>query len=408
MWIKSIKDQTLALLVSLTLGVAVVFSVLAAVIAFVVEDSVISNILDEQATHIETHYMQHGNFPPMLSHYFDVYASIDVMPTWMQSTINPNRIEGEIFTSDESHYHYRKLVLHDGHNGYLVAEVSRFLVVTHQPRLWIIFLWVFFIVVAVSVILAIKFSKKIVNPILLLTQAVKNKEQSSNSVRLPSLPFELGYLSNTLQASFDKLNDSLEKEKAFTVNVSHELRTPLTVLKNSCVLIAQRGFTSEDLTQIKNYSEQMEHIVNVLLALARAEGLVLQPCNILIALEQAILQCHESRLKHIQINCNIPQYIAQPANSNLLQLLFINLLRNAAEHASEPIMTITYSANQLAFENKAQCLPDIDVTKAGIKSEKSEGIGQGLYLVARIAEHFGWRVAVDNSHQHFRVVIYFV
>jgi signal transduction histidine kinase len=408
MWIKSIKDQTLVLLVGLTLGVVVVFSVLAAVIAFVVEDSVISNILDEQATHIEKHYLQHGNFPPMLSHYFDVYASIDVMPKWMQSMIDPNRIEGEIFTSDELHYHYRKLIFHDGHNGYLVAEVSRFLVVTHQPRLWIIFLLVFFIAIAVAVILAIKFSQKIVNPILLLTQAVKNKELSFNSVRLPSLPFELGYLSNTLQFSFDKLNDSLEKEKAFTANVSHELRTPLTVLKNISVLIAQRGFTSEDLTQIKNYSEQMEHIVNVLLALARAEGLVLQPCNILIALEQAILQCHESKLKNIQINCNIPQDITLLANSNLLQLLFINLLRNAAEHSSEPIMTITYSGDQLAFENKAECLPDVDVIKAGIKSEESEGIGQGLYLVACIAEHFGWRVAVDNSHQHFRIVIYFV
>jgi len=408
MWIKSIKDQTLVLLVSLTLGVALVFSALAAVIAFVVEDSVISNILDEQATHIEKHYLQHGNFPPMLSHYFDVYASIDVMPKWMQSTINPDRIEGEIFTSDESHYHYRKFFLPEGQNGYLVAEVSRFLVVTHQPRLWIIFLLVFFIAIAVTVILVIKFSQRIVNPILLLTQAVKNKELSFNSVRLPSLPFELGYLSNTLQASFDKLNDSLEKEKAFTANVSHELRTPLTVLKNSCVLIAERGFTSEDLTQIKNYSEQMEHIVNVLLALARAEGLLLQPCNILIALEQAILQCHESTLRNIQINFKIPQDITLLANSNLLQLLFINLLRNAAEHASEPIMTITYATNQLIFENNAEHLPGIDVTKAGIKSKKSEGIGQGLYLVTRIAEHFGWRVAVDNFHQHFRVVIYFV
>lgn len=108
MWIKNIKDQTLVLLVSLTLGVAWSL-LLAAIAAFVVEDSVISNFLDEQASHIEKHYAQRGNIPPLVFSFLAVFTSVDAMPKWAQDNIDPDRIEGEIFTSDASHYHYRKL-----------------------------------------------------------------------------------------------------------------------------------------------------------------------------------------------------------------------------------------------------------------------------------------------------------
>lgn len=405
MWIKNIKDQTLVLLISLTLGVALVFSLLAAIAAFVVEDAVISHFLDEQANHIEKHYAHQGNFPPLAFGFLESFTSIDVMPKWAQENINPDRTSGEIFTPDASHYHYRKLALGEGRNGYLLAEVSRLLVVNHQPRILVIFFVVFIIAIAVAVFLAVKFSQKIVNPILALTSAVKHIEKPATSVRLPKLDFELGYLSNAMQTSFDKLNKILEQEKAFTTNVSHELRTPLTVLKNSCVLIEQRGFILEDLAKIKSSTEQMEHIVNVLFALARTETLIQQPCNIIIMLEQAVLQSHSPQLEHFQIHFDVPQDLTLLANSNLLQLLFINLFRNAAEHAGEPSISIIYTNGKLIFDNKSECLPDVDITQAGIKGDNSDGIGQGLYLVSRIAEHFNWHVTVDTSEQHFRVII---
>lgn len=404
MLIKSIKDQTLLLLVSLTLGVAIIFSVLAAIAAFVVEDSVIANFLDEQAHQIEEHYVQYGNLPAVSFSFVQAFNNLDSVPEWARAKIDSNHVHGEIFTPDKTHFHYRKISL-NGSDGYLLAEVSKFLVVTHEPRLWIAFLLVFFIAIVVAVFLAVKFSQKIVDPVLALTNAVKSNENPAEAIRLPLLAFELGYLSDAMQTSFDNLNRHLEREKAFASNVSHELRTPLTVLKNSCLLIAQRGFAAEDLVQIKAASEQMENTVDVLLALARMGTLALQPCNILMAVEQAILRCHASKLEQFQIHLSIPQDFTLNANSNLLQLLFINLLRNAVEHASDPVMHIDYENGRLVFSNKAKFYSQVDVTKAGIKGEKSDGIGQGLYLVARIAEHFGWQIEVDPSPLDFRVII---
>ncbi len=407
MWIKNIKDQTLVLLVSLTLGIVLVLSSLSAITAFVVEDSVISNFLDDQGRHLEKYYAQHGVFPPASFEFVSLYANVEAMPDWAQKAIDPQRIDGEIFTPDTSHYHYRKLALPKGANGYLLVEVSRLLVVTQQPRLWVVFLLVFFVAIAVAIFLAVAFSQKIVDPILALTYSIKSTESPKTAVQFPKLKYELGYLSDAMQISFDKLNRLLEQEKAFASNVSHELRTPLTVLKNSCLLISQRGFTPEDLVQIKNSGEQMEHIVDVLLALARTDVIELQPCNLRIELEEAILLCQSTRLEHFNINLDIPQGVTVAANSSLLRLFFINLLRNAVEHATEPHISITYTDGQLIFDNRAELIPGLDITRAGVKGDMSQGIGQGLYLVVRIAERFGWCVAFDTSQQRFRVLINF-
>lgn len=405
MRIKGIKDQTMILLVSLTVGITLVFSLLAVITAFVVEDSVISNFIDQQAALIEKHHAQRTEHTLSLADSVKVFRDIQSIPQWAQQHIHPEKVRGEIFTADKTHYHYRKLNLGASDPAYLIMEVSDLLVVTHQPRIPIVFLTTFLIVLLLAIFIAIRFSKKIVDPILTLTNAVKLNEQFETAAPLPKLTHELGYLSDAMQDSVDKLSAALEREKYFATNVSHELRTPLTVLKNSCVLIAQRGFTVDDLTQISQASAQMENTVNVLLSLARVEYLEPHKCNIISALEQIILRCHTPELAHFKIEIDIPHDINVMANSHLLSLLLENLFRNAVQHASEPIIRILFIDRKLVFENRTAQAPKPDINKAGIKGDDSEGVGQGLYLVARIAERLGWEVSVISAQQRFRVII---
>lgn len=403
--IRSITHQTLMLLVSLTLGLAVVFFTLAVVTAFVVEDSVLSNLLDEQAAHIEQHYAQHGDLPDIPFDFLKAFSQIEDVPAWARERVERRQQHGEIFTENGTHYHYRKLALNNQQQGVLLAEVSNLLAVTNQPRIFAIFLVMFFVSMLFAVFLAVKFSQRIVKPILELTKAVQVNRQNSTNAPLPPLEFELGYLSHALQESFNKLNSLLERERAFASNVSHELRTPLTVMKNCCSLIEQRGFKAEDLLNIQGSCEQMEHTVDVLLALARAESLALQSCNVTRALEGAILRCDALPYENYQVHLNVPHNLAVVANPRLLDLLFFNLLRNAAEHAREPILTVTATRGQLIFENEISIQPSVDIKQPGIKNEESNGIGQGLYLVARIVEQFDWKLDVENVDQQFRVTI---
>jgi len=394
------------LLVSLTVGLALAFCALAVVTAFIVEDSVLSNLVNEQADYIEQHYAQHGNLPDIPLGFLTVFSQVDDVPVWARERVERKQLHGEIFTENGTHYHYRKLTLGNAQPGVLLAEVSSLLAVTNQPNIFLVFVIVFGVAVVCAVFLAFKFSQRIVEPILELTKAVQTNQQNSSDAPLPRLEFELGYLSNTLQESFTKLNLLLEREKAFASNVSHELRTPLTVMKNCCSLIEQRGVKTSDLSSIKVSCEQMENTVEVLLALARAESLATQPCNLLSALESAVLRCKALPHENFQIHLDVPESLTVMANERLFDLLLFNLLRNAAEHASEPWLRITATKSQLIFENSATDQPDQDISRAGIKSADSSGIGQGLYLVARIVEHLGWQLDVEYSHGQFRIVIF--
>jgi hypothetical protein len=94
------------------------------------------------------------------------------------------------------------------------------------------------------------------------------------------------------------------------------------------------------------------------------------------------------------------------ANRRLLELLFINLLRNVSEHGSEAVLRVTGDKQKLVFENQSKVQPSAHMTHAGVKSLTSRGVGQGLYLVARIAEHFGWNFTVEHSEGVFRAIIH--
>lgn len=402
-WIKGFKQQTLVLLLSLTLGLSLVFSSFAVLTAFMVEDALLDNLLKKETVRIELYYSTHKHLPSVNSELFNLFTDLNNLPDWIKKPLSESDVAGEIFTEDSTHYHYRTLML-NGQPAVLLAEVSGLLVVSHQPEIFAVFVVLMLLVFFLAIVLAIRFSRHIVNPLLQLTDAVAANAESYNKTRLPDLPFELGYLSNSLQTSFDRLNQLLEAEKTFATSVSHELRTPLTVLGNAVQLIERRGFKPDDLLAIKHASEHMQQTISVLLALARSESRIMQSCQLKASLERAILSCY-SMLEDFQLELNVPADLEVQAHPVLVELLFINLLRNAADHASEKHLIIRLEQNQLVFENKTEHYLDSDLTQSGVKNRSSNGIGHGLYLVARIVEHFSWQLSINTTATEFRILI---
>ena len=221
-----------------------------------------------------------------------------------------------------------------------MAEVSDLLVVSKNPSIFIIFLIGLILALLLAIYLAHKFSKKIVNPILLLTQVIKSGEIGKRPNLLPAFEYELDYLSNTFQKAFNDLEQALTREKDFTTDVGHELRTPLTILKNHTGLIEQRGYKQSDVTEIKRVVLQMENTVSVLLALARAESIEKQSCNLKIILEQAILTHANNDADAMDITLDVDSQYTVIANPALLFLLVNNLIANALQHAPSHQLTI--------------------------------------------------------------------
>jgi signal transduction histidine kinase len=405
--ISSIKHKSLALLVSLTLGLTALYLGLAVIVSFVVEDVIISKLLQKHVDYAEQQYQTTGKLPDLDLGFIQLYESPSAIPSKLYESIKQSYGDQEIFSPDNIHYHFKTLDLGNEQEGYIVAEVSDLLVVSKNPIIFILFLIGLILALLLAIYLAHKFSKKIVNPIILLTQAIKTGEIGKQCHSLPTFEYEFGYLSNTFQKAFVDLKQALDREKNFTTDVGHELRTPLTILKNHTALIEQRGYKQSDLTEMKSVSLQMENTVSVLLALARAESIEKQSCNLKMILEQAILTHGSYEAHDIDVTLDVDSQFALMANPGLLTLLVNNLIGNAIQHAKSHQLTIRQQDNSLIFENTIhQPLPK-NVTASGVKSQSSQGVGQGLYLVTRIIESFGWRYELTQSNHTFSFSIYF-
>ncbi|MDO3384911.1 HAMP domain-containing sensor histidine kinase [Gilvimarinus sp. SDUM040013] len=396
--IRSIKHQVMLSLIGLAVSLTLVFSGFVLITAFAVEDALLYRVIDQQAQKLKQ--LGPGEQAPALPIGMRYYPSLQAAPQSAQVRLARPQNTGELFSADDKHYHYRKI---DGETepAYLIAEVSPLLVVSRQPGLFLLCAVGLGVSLVGAVWLAVVLSRRIVTPILTLTDAAKAAEEPNADTAMPQLPHELGYLAEKMQQSFTALNTTLEKEKAFANNVSHELRTPLAVINNACTLIAQRGYTTTDLDTINRASNQMQHTIDALLAMARSEKASTQLCRLKHHIEQQLMSKELVLPNHWQLSLDIADDIKVNANPRLLDIVLINLLNNALEHCSAAKLSIVADDECLAFTNPAAPSLLQNLTAAGVHNSDSRGIGQGLYLVSRIAEHQGWTLSVNSTGENF-------
>jgi nitrogen fixation/metabolism regulation signal transduction histidine kinase len=157
---------------------------------------------------------------------------------------------------------------------------------------------------------------------------------------------------------------------------------------------------------MKSVGLQMENTVSVLLALARAESIEKQSCNLKMILEQAILTHGNNATNDINVTLDVDSQFALMANPALLILLVNNLIANAIQHAQSHQLIIRQQDDSLIFEDFINEHLPKDVIATGVKSQSSQGVGQGLYLVTRIVESFGWRYQLTQTNNTFSFSIY--
>ena len=397
--INSIKHQVILMFVAFGSGLSLTFVLLAIVFAFVVEDELINRWLTLESKYIETQYQQSNTLITPRLTFAQSFENKSDLPQFVQDALVNGIADNEIFTPDANHYHLKELQLAPNKTGYLLANVADFMVVTSSPQLLWLFAAGFILTLIVSIFCAIKLASLAVKPVLVMADSVKKKQP------LPNLKYELGYLSDTMQRAFDDLSDSLKREKDFTTDLSHELRTPLTILNNTVMLAKQRGLSDDDINHLAHVGEQMQHTVEVLLALARAE--TIEQSNHLFKplIEQIGMDCALAHNAPLDLQLNIDDDFKINANLALLTSLITNLINNAISHGTTNTLTVSATDNRLTFHNLSSNTAIDNIELKGVKGENSQGIGQGLYLVNRILETLGWDYQLKNSNGEFSVLI---
>ena len=220
---------------------------------------------------------------------------------------------------------------------------------------------------------------------------------------------EVAELADAVNDYHGRMAAMVEREKAFTANVSHELRTPLTRIRTSCELLEQAaaGFDPKSrrrLLQIEQAAEDMQALVECLLALARDEPAAVAAPASLADIVGAVLERHAERLERQAVRAlvTVPGDLRITAHAPALGIVLSNLVDNALRHTVDGELRVRWDDGSLRIEDTgtgiaAEALPHLFERFYRAPGGRGDGFGMGLAIVRQICDRYGWRIEVDSA-----------
>lgn len=222
--------------------------------------------------------------------------------------------------------------------------------------------------------------------------------------------------------SLKPIEQSFQQLKQFTADASHELRSPLTAIKTSVELLKTHPdrFDAEDMPKldiILSATEQMSHLVEDLLLLARMDGkkaiLQQQWQKIpLIELLEDVVEFLEpnAEAKHIALKLEGFHDLMVKGNSHQLLRLFSNLVENGLQYTPDGGMVkvslvdddqwAAVRVEDTGIGIAAENLPyifDRLWREDSARTYRPQGSGLGLAIAQAIAQHHGGEITVSSQ-----------
>lgn len=256
-------------------------------------------------------------------------------------------------------------------------------------------------------------------PLIRMRDALKRRSADSlEPLDISGMPSELQPLLNTQNQLFQRIAQTLERERRLTGDAAHELRSPLTAIKTHLQVARMTEGEPRDrsLAHAEEGADRLHGTLEQLLLLARVEGSLSFDDGVRCSAEDvARLAMHDASHGHVsRIDLHAPVDLSAAA-LDLPSVLAIaalrNLLENALRHAPQDTrveLTVTTSFSQACFqvrdhgsgiaqENLGQ------VTQRFWRQGTGTGSGLGLAIVQAIVQRCGCSLAFDNQPDGLRV-----
>jgi len=263
-----------------------------------------------------------------------------------------------------------------------------------------------FVIIPLAVILVWFGLSQGLRPLTRLRDRIEARREADLSpIALRRIPEELRPLTEAFNSMLARMQQNVAAQRRFIADAAHQMRTPLTGLKTQAQLAMRETDPAElrhALRQILNGADRASHLVDQLLALARAEAsehsqqtLVALDLDHLLreVVENWVVQALE---KYIDLGYEPAGSVLILGNAFLLREMINNLLDNALRY--------TPSGGRVTARVVAQgdfALLEIEDSGPGISDAESqrvfdrfyrvdgsdgEGSGLGLAIVREIAE----------------------
>lgn len=412
----SLRGRMVAAFALFALATALCFSGFSVLFVYTVEDRFFEQMLLQEAAHQEHSWRVSGRPTAPLRDNVGLHRGLATFPVDLARQLAGNRqghgFRGEFFGEEGRHYHVRTLSL-GNEPAYLVAEVSRDLVV--RPRMPFILgflalatLAILAITLGIGYWLAWRATKPLTRLALLVSGTAPGRLPRRFAQDFPDN--EIGALAGKLEEAMARIADFIEREQQFTRDASHELRTPLAVIEGAAQLLAQQPMPAQaagQLQRLRSAAAHMAQTVAILLALAREEldavvaQAVADPVAVLPLVEDAVVQfAHLLDGKDVEVSVEVPPGTVVESHRAALAILLSNLVSNAFGHTRQGRIRMYMEEGSLVVADSGPGIgPALRerLFEPGAKGEASAGYGLGLSIARRLGERVGIGIAIDSA-----------
>jgi signal transduction histidine kinase len=269
--------------------------------------------------------------------------------------------------------------------------------------------------VLVSALLAWYLSRRIVRPVLQLSDAADAVAQGRYDVAVPArAPGELGHLSERFGEMVSRLAEVEEMERNFLMSVSHELRTPLTAIRGHVSALLE-GVVDDpteraaSLETVEAEAQRLERLVGDILDLAKLDThrftVMTEEVDMAQLVEQAFERYREeARRRSIEYRQDVRARPVITSDGDRVLQVVGNLLSNAF-HATPDGGRISLELAQrngtvhVAVEDTGPGIP-VELRERLFRpfvSQTGGGTGLGLAIAKELSVTLGGRIDLASE-----------
>ena len=283
-----------------------------------------------------------------------------------------------------------------------------------------------FVILPLAVLLVWLALSRGIRPLAQLQQRIRRRHNSDLSpIDLATVPDEVAPLVAAINDLLQRLDRSVATQRHFLADAAHQLKTPLAGLRTQAELAGReidsgRGDAASlrhSLRQIALSSQRAAHMVNQLLAMARAEdgGEVMRrtPLDLAALTRAAVRDFVPLALeRHIDLGYEGPdgpggpRVLGEPVLlSELVRNLVDNALRYTPAQGSVTVRVLPDPFGQVVVMQVEDTGPGIAVAERDdvfrpfyrALGTSADGSGLGLAIVQEIAQRHGAEITLDDA-----------
>jgi signal transduction histidine kinase len=233
---------------------------------------------------------------------------------------------------------------------------------------------------------------------------------------------ELGPLISAIQTLLDRLHESFRQQRDFTSDAAHELKTSVAIVKSSLQSLLQRPRTDEEyragLGHLLEDCARLEDLLERMLRLARVEQRAESGSRRNAAVTELNATCEAAiarmeglaRARQISLEIVSPGSVSIRADSEDLELIWINLLENAIQYSpagSKVVVRVARNGDGFAQVSIEDSGPGIPVAELPLiferfhradasRARSSGGFGLGLSISKALVDAYGGHIEARN------------